>query len=679
MIRLTVGRKIGGGFLLMGFMVAACGLAGYFVAGSLSRSLNTITGPIWETSEAANQGIRGVQQQLIAVDRVLGAADGQAQGPEEDVRRGEEVTNQAYDRILKTALLPRQELQVLRNAMDDFAEARTHLLQSNTAYRKNQADVSANTKSFQDFLVEVERLASQEILEVQMKGVDRGSATEGGKSDEWATVNSTGEARLALLTRLNLYQQFLDNPDNAEISTSLKQVLGDLQFAVQSITDNSLFDKTTVRNGPDAGKTYATVLKEMVAAHDERLQNGMKTYVGLREAKARYTTAAGTLMSLGEQVMSNSRRRVSQEIHVFGSVTTTGYRTILFTFLLSLLVAVPAALLTVRSIARPIGEVRRQLQDIAQGEGDLSATLTVKGNDEIADLAMAFNAFAGKLRTIIRSVQEAIERLAASTGRISSVGEQTSAEVRRQQQEIDSVAAAVNELSASFQEVAENTSQAADKAVAADQEARSGRELVQHTVSAIQGLASEVDSATEVVNQLGQKSERIGGVLDVIRAISEQTNLLALNAAIEAARAGEQGRGFAVVADEVRSLAARTHHSIAEIQEMIDQLQGGTREAIAVMERGRTRAAASVEQAAKAGASLEHITGVVTGITDLNTHIAQAAEAQSRTVEEVDRSVASISAVTAQTASSTVELASSTQDLTALAGELQSLAGQFRV
>jgi methyl-accepting chemotaxis protein len=213
----------------------------------------------------------------------------------------------------------------------------------------------------------------------------------------------------------------------------------------------------------------------------------------------------------------------------------------------------------------------------------------------------------------------------------------------KQQYEMEQVATAVNQMSSTVQEVAANTSEAADAAVTARGESSTGQAVVQETMKSIQSLADEVQVAGDVIQKLRDDSNTIGGVLDVIRGISDQTNLLALNAAIEAARAGEAGRGFAVVADEVRTLAQRTGESTEEIQNMIERLQNGAEEAVQVMDQGRKRAVSSVEQASKAGASLDTITLSVQKISDYNTQIATAAEEQSVAADGIHNNIVSIS------------------------------------
>ncbi len=305
--------------------------------------------------------------------------------------------------------------------------------------------------------------------------------------------------------------------------------------------------------------------------------------------------------------------------------------------------------------------------------------LKINSRDEIGDLAAAFNRFVVKLRDMVGGLQASAHRLVETTGQITQVSERTGREVESQRQEVESVATAVNELSASFREVAENTTRAADSAGEADRESEQGRQVVLDMVEKIRQVAREVDHANTVITGLGERSKAIESVLDVIRGISEQTNLLALNAAIEAARAGEQGRGFAVVADEVRNLASRTYDSISEIQKMIDQLQGGTADAIAVIQQAHEHANASVEPAQQADESLHRITRTMAAISSLNREISTATDVQHQTLVGVDKSIVNINQVAMQTSGSAEALSETTHALQALAAELESHVGRFKV
>jgi methyl-accepting chemotaxis protein len=319
------------------------------------------------------------------------------------------------------------------------------------------------------------------------------------------------------------------------------------------------------------------------------------------------------------------------------------------------------------------------MRDIARGEGDLTQRLDASGKDEITELATAFNEFVEKMQMLVGKVSGATSQLATAAEELANVTEATEESIRKQQSETDQVVTAVNEMVATTQEVAGNAGSAAQGAQDADGEANDGRQVVAETIATIKSLANDVEQAATVIDKLETDSENVGKVLDVIKGIAEQTNLLALNAAIEAARAGEQGRGFAVVADEVRSLASRTQQSTEEIYEIIQHVQGDAHQAVEVMHTGREQAQKCVDQAARAGESLSHITEAVTRISDMNTQIASAAEEQSAVAEEINRNIVNIAQAGEQSAAGAQHTAASSDSLKNLAMQLQSLVSQFKV
>ncbi|MDR6715312.1 methyl-accepting chemotaxis protein [Pseudomonas hunanensis] len=335
--------------------------------------------------------------------------------------------------------------------------------------------------------------------------------------------------------------------------------------------------------------------------------------------------------------------------------------------------------LTARGVTRPILVVAERLRDIASGEGDLTRRLDYARQDELGQLTGWFNRFLDKLQPVIAQVKGSLDEARGTADQCAAIASQTSNGMQQQQREIEQVATAANEMSATAQDVAHNAAQAAQAARGADQASREGLQRVADTRAVIDRLACDMNAAMAEARSLESRSEQIGSVLEVIRAIAEQTNLLALNAAIEAARAGEAGRGFAVVADEVRNLAQRTQVSVEEIRQVIEGLQQGTREVVGAMHDGQRQAQDSAGQMQQALPALQRIGEAVAVITDMNLQIASAAEEQSAVAEEVNRNVAGIRDVTDSLAGQADESARVSQALNRLANQQQALMEQFRV
>ncbi|WP_455200602.1 methyl-accepting chemotaxis protein [Kaarinaea lacus] len=330
-----------------------------------------------------------------------------------------------------------------------------------------------------------------------------------------------------------------------------------------------------------------------------------------------------------------------------------------------------------RHLFKPAEQLVAAIQKCA--EGDLSIRIEEKGVKELHTLSKALDVLVKSLRNQVSVISEDSENLATSAINLSSTIQSTQEALQHQQQETDQVAISVNEMSASAVEVSKNAEHVAMAASDAEREALNGREVVGQTVNSINNLATEVELASEVMHNLKGESENIGTVLDVIKGIAEQTNLLALNAAIEAARAGEQGRGFAVVADEVRTLAGRTQQSTQEIQNMIESLQAGTHEAVSVMDKSRDMAKESVEFASEAGSYLDTITRSVGDISNMTTQIATASQQQSAVVEEVNKSVVAITDLANKTNDDAQHVSSNSKQLTDMANSLKGLVRHFKV
>ncbi|KPY59142.1 Methyl-accepting chemotaxis protein [Pseudomonas amygdali pv. sesami] len=344
---------------------------------------------------------------------------------------------------------------------------------------------------------------------------------------------------------------------------------------------------------------------------------------------------------------------------------------------LALLVGLLAAWVMTRQITVPLQQTLLVAARIAKG--DLSRDMSVTRRDEMGQLQGSMQTMTVSLRELVGGISEGVSQIASAAEQLSAVTKQTCIGVTSQKDETDQVATAMNEMAATVQEVARNAQEASQAAAQADQQARSGDEVVGRAISQIEQLAREVVNSTQSMSELKLESNKIVGVLDVIKSVSQQTNLLALNAAIEAARAGEAGRGFAVVADEVRGLAQRTQKSTEEIEELIAALQSGTQQVATTLDNSRTLTDNTVELSRRAGIALEQITRTVATIQHMNEQIATASEEQSVVAEQINRNVISVRDISEQTAAASEQTAASSVELARLGTHLQTLVGKFRV
>ena len=344
-----------------------------------------------------------------------------------------------------------------------------------------------------------------------------------------------------------------------------------------------------------------------------------------------------------------------------------------------LLVIAAVGMVMANTILRPLNLMKANLDDIAAGEGDLTRRLAITSQDELGDLAGAFNRFVDKIHGLVRQITEMTTQLTGLVSQVSDQAQRSEQAMERQRHETDQVATAINQMSSAAQEVARSAQGASVAAQQTDAEGQAAKRVVDGSIAQIHALVNDIRSSGVSLDSLQQDVSSIVSVLSVIRSIAEQTNLLALNAAIEAARAGEAGRGFAVVADEVRALASRTQSSTQEIQGMIDRLQKGTVAAVEAMRRSSDAGEGTSIQANEAGASLDTMAQLIGTINSMNAQIASAAEEQTAVAEEINRSVHQIAVAVDSVADETQLGAQTSRSLADLGQRLGQLVGQFKI
>ncbi|AWY40262.1 HAMP domain-containing protein [Pseudomonas putida] len=396
--------------------------------------------------------------------------------------------------------------------------------------------------------------------------------------------------------------------------------------------------------------------------------------LGYTEYLAKWDMAVGTSVNLDgiEAQVAAVQAQVQQRMQ--GVVLS-----IVGVALVVLLLIAAAGMLLANTILRPLNLMKANLDDIAAGEGDLTRRLTITSQDELGELAGSFNRFVDKIHGLVRQISEMTTQLTSLVRQVSDQAQRSDQAMERQRHETDQVATAINEMSAAAQEVAKSAQNAAVAAQQTDEEGQAAKRVVAGSIEKIHALVDDIRSSGVSLDSLQKDVSSIVSVLGVIRSIAEQTNLLALNAAIEAARAGEAGRGFAVVADEVRALASRTQISTQEIQGMIDRLQAGTRSAVEAMRRSSEAGDGTSAQANEAGASLDTMAQLIATINSMNAQIASAAEEQTAVAEEINRSVHQIAVAVDNVADETQQGAQTSRSLADLGQRLGGLVGQFRI
>ena len=522
-----------------------------------------------------------------------------------------------------------------------------------------------------------------EVVEHASTGVDNSTASARNiaKSDESLAEVSTGMLELADdISRTNMHVKVLQRKIG-QISGNLKDLLEEMGEVTAELPEGWYARERLEELTDEVGDAEEIMRREALISlkgtvvkmgdFSQRLDDQVKDISAL-------TGELHEVKSLSDDVVTANREIQTLSLD-FGSQIDLSRNLIGAVVITVIVLSLIGVVLLTRAITAPLSCVIEAMENIAAGEGDLTQRLACAGDGEMSRLAVAFNSFVEKVHRLVTEVAESMGHFSNVVERSTEIADQTSQGVVQQQTETDQVATAVNELSFSAQEMSDNSANAAESAQNAEDEANSGKQVVERSVAAVESLSQNVIASVGMVQKIAVDSENVGKVIAVIQEIAEQTNLLALNAAIEAARAGEQGRGFAVVADEVRTLANRTQRSTEEIRGIIERLQSGTREAERAMQAGQQQAEQNLELAAQAGQALENIAGVVTSIKRQIQQIAAATQQQTSVTEEINRSVDNINEVGKRTAQGARKAAASSEELAGYSREVQGVLNRFKI
>ena len=468
-----------------------------------------------------------------------------------------------------------------------------------------------------------------------------------------------------------------------ETDSGAKRKWQDEQAKVEAAMNEALSEWEKIAS--EAGKEKLAIVRSSFADFKRSNERILALSDARQEKKAQELSNAEALRAYeaAATALDESRKLVENATNQQQAEADTAYTQVRLWMILVTVLGIGTcctlAYFIVKKVVQGLSAVVDRIKDVAQGEGDLTKRIEVQNDDELGELSRWFNTFMDKLQEIILQVAQSTEHIASASEELSSAATQTSQSAVTQKDQATQVAAAMQEMSSTVLQVSDNATKAAESARHAGETARNGGLIVGETVDVIQNLASSTRNTSAKIQELGKSSDQIGQIIGVIDDIADQTNLLALNAAIEAARAGEQGRGFAVVADEVRKLAERTTQATKEIALMIKTIQEETQRAVDAMEAGTSAVERGVESATKAGTSLQEIIRAAEQVDDMITHIATAATEQSSATQQVNANMEQIAKLVQESSMGAQQSAKACGDLSDLALDLQGLVGRFKL
>lgn len=666
-MKLSVGIKIGGGFVAVLVMLLIAGGFGFKGAIKLGNNVDYLSQTAWPLAQTSNTLSATLQQQASLVTEIIETRDAVDNTKKTELAS---LTNQAQELLTQLKqfdLVSEEMINALDQRFSSFSSSQESLLSSHARFVQVRKDAFTGFNKFESYM-DLLQFYNNQIFSLPKVSAD----------DKWELQTYFFQSKAALAKRFFYLQRYLGGDAPEEMLDKMEGAWDDLSDEAEYLGELE-FLENTIKSGEYQGQTYVDVLNALLETHRKEFDQLVSDHKAFVQARTAYMKVAIDFNGYLKNAKTTLDQVVADETEGAADTKFGVYRSISIALVAGFLIAVAATALCLISVVRPIKVVGHRMQDISSGRGDLTKTINFKGNDEVAQMADSFNKFVGTIRKTVSQIIDRADDLTRTSVQLKSQAESTSAATDEQREGSEQIAVALNEMSSAVQEVARNASDAQSATQEADDKVTESQRVVRQNRQSITELSGEIESASDVVRKLAEESESVGSILDVIKGIAEQTNLLALNAAIEAARAGEQGRGFAVVADEVRTLAQRTQDSTNEIQKVLEGLQSRSNEAVSVMKNSRERAESSVGNAEAIDALLNELRERMNQCLSMNIQIATAAEEQVSVTEEINRHVNQISELSGTAAEGARANMETSQEVAHLADQLTEMTNRFEV
>ncbi|EOA6571643.1 methyl-accepting chemotaxis protein [Vibrio cholerae] len=627
-------------FSVVGILVTALGIWTIKTMYSSSSGLSYIVGPAWDTADGAMETTIQIEAQMLAVNRlILG----------EDSQRVEQILNTAItevdtssSRMIEAGLLSAAQTQQFSQFNSQYQQSRNALITSYKNYIETKKSYDKATQVLVDFGEKLETLGDSAVEELEREP-DRNITWQSDVMERWQAADGGMESNIGLLWKLYYTQRLLDGQDDA---TQIKAIEQAIEFQKQANSEMFSTGRFTISAGEEwKNASYEEVFSQLNSQHEQAMMAVIESYRNYRQIYQEYTVTSLALLDFIAELEELADSKVEQQAVLILDGQAWAISSFKVLIIIALLVLLLLGWILVNQILSPIQRLQERVTDISEGNGDLTLRVNITTQDEFGELGKSFDKFIEKIQNLIADITQSTNLAKTAAVDLSATFKVTAEAVNKQTFEVNTISNATTAMTAISSQVISGAREISQSVLNIDKNAQSTLSNVRQAAQSVNELVAEVTQGTETINSLKNHVTSIEPVLADINGIAEQTNLLALNAAIEAARAGEQGRGFAVVADEVRSLATRTQGSTNTIQQSITQLRSSADESVRVINNSMLKGTQTTEITSQAEESLHQVAIEISRLTQMNQQTSDAITHQEQSVTSIASSVSHLQAL----------------------------------